>query len=135
MPERADAELQVYGEILTGKTLTREGEPRAATEDVKAKIQVKEGVPPGQLRWSFAGKQLVDGRTLSDHNIQKEPALPLVLRLCGGSIEPSLHLLAQKYNCDRMICRRCSVHLRTCAVNCCKNGGRTNNLRPMKSVK
>lgn len=135
--ENSEETIQVFVKTLTGKTITLEIHPKFDTvEDVKSEIELKEGVAAHSQRLYMAEKQLEDGHLVSEYGLKNNSTLHLVLSLRGGVIEPSLRVLAMKYNCDKQICRKCYARLHSKATNCRKRKcGHSNQLRPKKKLK
>ncbi|KAL3223198.1 hypothetical protein MRX96_027799 [Rhipicephalus microplus] len=124
--------FDVFVRGLDGQTLVVDLPLGARVAELKEDLSARLGLPCDQQRL-----QLSSGRPLEDDDaLEAGCSLDLSLRLLGGVIEPSLRILAQKYNCDKMICRKCYARLHPKATNCRKRKcGHSNNLRPKKKLK
>lgn len=83
---RGGESMQLFVKTLSGKTISVEVDDMDRIEDVKAKIEEKEGIPPEQQRLIFGGKQLDGHKTLQDYAVEDGASLSMVLRLRGGAV-------------------------------------------------
>ena len=80
-------------------------------ENVKKMIQERENIDFDKQRLVFAGKELEDAETIGAYGVSSEATLEVLFKMAGGVIEPTLAALAKKFNCEKMICRKCYARL------------------------
>ena len=128
--------MQLLVKTVSGRTLALEVQPTESVESVKKMLQERENVDVDHQRLVFAGKELNDSDAIGTYGISSETTVEMLFKMAGGVIEPTLAALAKKYNCDKMICRKCYARLPPRAHNCRKKKcGHSSQLRPKKKLK
>ncbi|KAL8100510.1 ubiquitin-ribosomal protein eL40y fusion protein-like [Apium graveolens] len=136
--------MQLFIKSMTGNnTVSLDVESSDSIKQLKALVAEKNHVASDveEIRLVFAGKELENDLKIDDYCIQNESTLDLLMKLKGGRgsiprIDPNLLVLAQRYNQNKMICRKCYARLDIRARNCRKKWcGHSNQLRPKRTLK
>ena len=130
--------MQIFGRSLAGATLTLECNANDSAAALTAALCAKEGIAghEAEVRLVLEGKQLDPECELAMSGVCDGCTVHLLPRMVGGVIEPSLVVLAKKYNSEKKVCRICYARLPVRATNCRKKiCGHSNQLRPKKKLK
>ena len=129
--------MQIFGRIIDGSSLTLDLSPASSAEEATAALCAKAGFAcADEMRLVFEGKQLDAAAPLAECGVDAGATVHLLPRIEGGVIEPSLVVLAKKYNQEKKVCRICYARLPLRATNCRKKiCGHSNQLRPKKKLK
>ena len=129
--------MQIFGRIIDGSSLTLDLSPASSAEEATAALCAKAGFAcADEMRLVFEGKQLATAACLADAGVEAGSTVHMLPCLAGGVIEPSLVVLAKKYNQEKKVCRICYARLPVRATNCRKKiCGHSNQLRPKKKLK
>ena len=128
--------MQIFARDLGGATLAVDLTAGSSCADACVALCEKSGLPCDEVRLVFEGKQLDLELPLADYSIEAGSTVHMLPRMDGGVIEPSLVVLAKKYNSDKKVCRICYARLPPRATNCRKKiCGHSNQLRPKKKLK
>ena len=127
---------QIFGRSIEGSTLAIELRAGASAADACAALCAQSGVPSCDVRLVYEGKQLDSEASLAAAGVEAGSTVHMLPRLVGGVIEPSLVVLAKKFNAEKKVCRICYARLPVRATNCRKKiCGHGNQLRPKKKLK
>jgi large subunit ribosomal protein L40e len=127
---------QIFGKGLEGQSLALECTGCTSAAEACAALCAKAGMADAEMRLVFEGKQLDAEASLAECGVEAGCTLHMLPRMVGGVIEPSLVVLAKKYNQEKKVCRICYARLPVRATNCRKKiCGHSNQLRPKKKLK
>ena len=130
------SQMQIFGRSIEGSTLAIELRAGASAGEACAALCAKEGVDAAAVRLVYQGKQLDAETSLAMAGVEAGSTVHMLPRMVGGVIEPSLVVLAKKFNTEKKVCRLCYARLPVRAINCRKKiCGHTNQLRPKKKLK